>query len=110
MKVEPIPLPFTMEQAARSQIEEMGVDRIIGIFHFPQRFQRVIVDRSAEAGDATQQTLSLREQTGVRLLEDVVPLLNEIAADVQPPRGSDVSGLLEIVYDQARQQAQAEWM
>ena len=49
-------------------------------------------------------------QAVVGCFQHVMLALDQVAAHVQPLRGGDVAGLLEVAHDQAGQQAQAERM
>ncbi len=56
----------------------------------------------------TEQFLALGPQVGVGAFQHVVAALHQVAAHVQAARGGDVAGLLQVVDEQAGQQAQAE--
>src|SRR6185503_14802406 len=74
------------------------------------RFEHLVTDRAAEAGDATQECSPRWPEAVVGRLEHVMLTLDQVAANVQALRRGDVAGLLEVAHDQASQQAQAERM
>ena len=95
-------------RAIKSRRSESSVGPRPGVS--AQRLERVVAHRTAEAGDAAQERLPGGREAVVGRFQHVMLALDQIAAHVQPLRGGDVAGLLEVAHDQAGQQAQAERM